>query len=497
MLPLSQAVFAILFPGLVSALWIRSFVLREPTGDWSIALGYGYFMGLFATVGLLLLWDGLGLGLHAPLTLLVWIALLLIWLVVHGRAGWAGLAAFRPRLKAVSLRGWQGWVWWLLLALLLFRLGVLAAEGFWRPLTPWDAWVVWIHRAELWAQSGTLLPFVARDEWLHGVVPGAYTIDAHHYPKTVSLIPVWVALLAGGWNEDLVLLPWLGALVALLIGLYGQVRRQGGEPWAAMLLVYAIGSLPLIASHTGLYGYADLWIAATLALAAVALWSAREPAGARWLLLAFPMLLMLPALKVEGWVWLLAVAIGWAAGWATGWAVGGLRTRARWITFASVAVLLPAGLVAFWLGGGSLSVPGLGEVVVSTERLSVPGLFTVELGYHPDALAALAYALFAGESWHLFWFVFWPVLLLGMIRCAGVPQARTAVWTLFVATALLAFLFLFTQVSAWVVSFSVVNRLLLHFVPLGAFVVWRVLHCVAQRHAGMRPAKEPVGLGCP
>jgi hypothetical protein len=465
------AAFAILLPWGVSALWIGRVAFSRNQGDWAIALGYGYFIGLFVTVALLNFWDLVGLGLRANLTAAVWLVAAGAWVLSLRFRGSISTMSWRPRVCLPQ--GWREWVWLALFVLVAGRVLVLGLDAFWRPLTPWDAWLVWLYRAAVWAEFGTLVPFVEPGAWLSGEVPGAFTLDAHHYPKTVSLIPTWVALVLGEWNESLVLLPWVGALVALLLGLYGQVRRFGGEPWEAMLVVYLVVSLPMVASHTALAGYADLWVAATLALAAAALWSWPQHGSLVSLVLALPLLIALPALKMEGWVWLIPLALGL------------ILAQLRLVTVGALTAVV-GGLALFWLlaGGFRVSLPGLGEVVLSSAELSVPGLLSVGVGYSPEAWSALRHALFVGGGWHLFWFVFVPVGVLGMYRCMVDPDLRAPIYTVLLAAFLLVFLFVFTEASQWVVSFTIVNRLLLHFVPMAVFVVWLVVSNTARRGAG-------------
>ena len=93
------------------------------------------------------------------------------------------------------------------------------------------------------------------------------------------------------------------------------------------------------------------------------------------------------------------------------------------------------------------------------------------------------HALFVGGNWHLFWFVFVPVGVLGMYRCMVAPDLRAPMYTVLLSAFLLVFLFVFTEASRWVVSFTIVNRLLLHFVPMGMFVVWLVVHSAARNEA--------------
>ncbi|AHE98518.1 hypothetical protein THITH_09910 [Thioalkalivibrio paradoxus ARh 1] len=457
------ALVAVLLPWIATALWLRrSGSGGEPLG-WPIALGYGYFLGLFLTVLLLRIWDSLGLGLNVVLTLSTWFFLVGVWILwSYRRRGRSALASQGSVPGFAS--GWQRWVWYGLAALIALRLGVLGAEVLWRPLTPWDAWTVWALRAELWAYAGTLVPFVPRAEWLASEVTGAYTIDAHHYPKTVSLIPAWIALVSGVWIDGLALLPWLGAVVALLLGLYGQVKRFGGTPWEAMLVAYVVVSLPMLGVHTALAGYADLWLAAAIGLGGVALWSWWQRREGIQGLLAGAMLLALPTLKVEGWVWLVPLLGGLVLAWV----------RPLYVLLA--AAFLATGVLAW----GQVTGEGAAGFAVHgwslwLDQISIPGLIAVQLAYEPEVWKALVQALFVFGSWHLLWFVLLPVLTYGAVRAGRDAVLRIPVYTLFVALLLMGFLFTFTDASQWAVSFTSVNRLLLHFVPLSVFAAWWIL----------------------
>src|SRR4029078_3213351 len=119
-------------------------------------------------------------------------------------------------------------------------------------------------------------------------------------------IQLWFASALGGWNEPLVDLAWCGALSAFALAAYGYWRVAALSPWISLGLVYALVSLPLIDGHVALAGYADLWVAITLGLAVLA-W-------ARWLILrerrqwvlGVALARCLPAMKLEGTVWLVA-----------------------------------------------------------------------------------------------------------------------------------------------------------------------------------------------
>ncbi len=258
---------------------------------------------------------------------------------------------------------------------------------------------------------------------------------------------------AGGWNEPLVDLAWCGALVAFALAAYGYARGFGLGAGVAIALVYAFVSLPLIDAHVALAGYADLWVAVTLGLASLAWarWLAFRERGQWWLGVALA--LCLPAIKLEGAIWLLifsAVVV-----------LDLLPRRWRWGVAGLVAALAVLGVV---LGGFVLPMLGLGLVHVAWGDVTVPTLGAFELGWHPVGAALLA-SLFTLPNWHLFWYVL-PALVLVRGRVLLEDHAAR-LFGLFVVLqlAFLFLLFFFTEAAAWAQDFTSANRLILQIVP--------------------------------
>jgi len=116
---------------------------------------------------------------------------------------------------------------------------------------------------------------------------------AHHAHDYAPPATVWQAL-ASGLAHPLLSGPHLVALLAL--GMLAAARSQGG----AMLLAFCSGSaLTAMAFAAGSGGWPahDLWVAATLALAAAGLWRARANAGPSQLVI---LLLALLAGSIHG-----------------------------------------------------------------------------------------------------------------------------------------------------------------------------------------------------
>lgn len=465
MMPAVYALIAIALPWAVTALWLRYLVPSSPPLDWPTALGYGFFIGMYLTVLLLHLTDALGLGLHTNLVLGVWLLAAVGVIFVVGKHHWTVGAATgttpAPTTASPVPSRIGRWLWWGLLALIMIRLGIIAAEVALRPVMPWDAWTVWLFRSRAWFEQATLVPFLSAAQWLTAEQPHTFTTAAHHYPRTVSIIPTWVALNAGTWHEPLALAPWVAALTAMLLAVYGQVQRLGGTSLDAILVTYLLISIPMVTVHTALAGYAELWTAATIVLAAVSLWVWRLHKEHLQMLLALPLLAALPTLKLEGSVWLVALIAGMLL-WL-------LKPR----TVLLLAVVAMSGIAAWAaLGGITVEVPGVGTIMLRPDQITIPGLVSLGLGPEPDALRPLLSALFLYANWHLLWFVALALSPLALYRSVRDPKIRGPAYTIAIMLGMLLALFLLSDASQWVISQTAVNRLLLHITPLLLVFLW-------------------------
>ncbi len=393
------------------------------------------------------------------------------WLIALALLAWAlaGLRLWRARSKPVaalmpSPRMAIGWhiLWWLLLLMIVVRLLLLGDEAALRPVFPWDAWSAWAIKPKTWMLLGHVESYVPMSDWLANAADATRTATTWNYPELLAWIQLWFASAAGGWNEPLVDIVWCGALTAFALAAYGYWRGIGLAPWLAMALVYAFVSLPLVDAHVALAGYADLWVGVVLGLSTLA-WS-------RWLLfrergqwlLGVGLALCLPAIKLEGAIWLLAFSAVVV--------LDLLPARWRWKVAGATVVAIAAGLM---LGGFSLPMLGLGWVHVAWGSVTIPGIATFKLTWHAVGGAMLA-SLFTLPNWHLLWYLL-PVLLAWRWRTLMRDHAARLLGVLVLLQALFLFvLFFFTSAAAWAADFTSANRLILQVVPT-VFVLVAVL----------------------
>lgn len=440
-----------------AGLWRLAAPAARNVNDWIVLAGYALVLGLLG-VGLCLRLPSM-LGIDAlPTWRWLWPALpaVLAWLAVFlWRRPAPTLAIIPPALPRVLLT--------LVLALIALRLVWIVDEAWLRPLFGWDAWLAWSAKAKAWALAGETVAFVPAQVWLEEPAGSVRISLAHHYPELLSWIEVWLAALAGGWHEPVINLAWPLLWLALLAGCFGQWRVLGAHGLAATIGLYALASLPLLAVHAALPGYADLWIGTCLAFAVLSWlrWIERGERGQ--LLLAVALLLVLPALKFEGTVWALGCfgLMLWFA--LSSWKVS---TRiAMLLSCAFAAVLVSWLLNLQWLQ----TVLYLLTPVPDGSGASVFGV-----------LLATAAGMFAQGNWHLLWYLL-PLVLLWRWSVLRAHPSLAGVAAFVVGGLLLILvLFLFTHAGRWAESYTVVNRLLMHFTPT---VVTLLVLCFRSRPA--------------
>jgi len=424
-------------------------------GGTALRLGTGYFVGAL----LLTFWmrglsaAGIAFGrlsIGAPLLLMA--VLLCLWAARKQRLPLATLRDLPRWLIHPPLPRWQRLAWTLLLAWLALRFALLAAEVLWRPLYPWDAWVQWATKARVWYELGRIVPFVHADVWLAGS-SGAYFDASPNYPATVPLLQVWSCIALGRWDDSAMNGPWLLMAVALALSVYGALRDAGLALLPALVGAYLVVSLPLLDAHVALAGYADLMMACVYTVAALAFyrWTLRrDPRDA---ILALLLALCCPLIKVPGVFWALT--------------------------------LLPGTLIALMPRRGPSTVAiafAAGALVLLYLAQSAPVILghRLHLDFEPP-WHALAEAYFLLNNWHLLWYAVVALAIVGARRLVRPPLAPLAA---VVATGLvfLGVVFTFTNVAAWVVDFTTVNRATLHLAPLLVVLcvlLWRELSTVA------------------
>jgi len=453
-----QVGLVLAIPWLAGTLWVRALWRDAPPGIWPLALGYGYLLGVLATVLLLSgqAAAGLPMGFVGPLIILGLLTL------AGGGLVWRRIPSLPRNFPAqerkvldgtgqsilfILLLGWLGW-----------RFFILAQEVWWRPLYPWDAWTTWMVRARVWSELQQWVPFVSPQRWLVDTSGSVYSLAAWNYPEAVSLLALWPTLAFGVWNETVAHLPWLGCAVALGLGFYGQARLWGVSSLTALVFVWLLLSLPMLDTHVALAGYADLWLATMFGLAVCAFLQWARTRDQRQGLLALLLALACPWIKHEGLVWALLLLP--AAIWV--WI-----PRRFWLWLAAGWTML----VIVWLtaDGFSFNAAGLGSIRLTPEVIELPLLGRFELRYHDVWGPVIRNMLLLG-NWHLFGYLLLAALLIGLPEFTAEPWRLAGVVLVLSGLVVLFLLFFFTDAHHWARQYTSINRVFLHFIP--ALLFW-------------------------
>lgn len=448
-----MAVLAAWLPGVL--LWIV--MLGRPRGGsaWSAALGAGFVLGML----------GLGILLRFAASLPVsgWFPALAPWSLVASAAAAAVLWRWQSSVPVVTAPAsplgstHERGVSMLLLALLIAHAVLLTAQAVNLPTLAWDAWNAWLGKSRAWVGADLALPLADVEGWLAAPSGTALYALAPHYPDTVPRMAAWFASAAGGWNESAVHLAWPLLWIALGAMLFGYLRLAGARTSVALLGAFGVLSLPLVNAHAALAGYADLWLAALLLLAVLHTMRAIERRSWRDGLMALLCALLLPAVKLEGAVWLLCLLAAAA--------LAAVPARYRPHLFALSMGVLLLGLL---LGGLQLPLPGLGTVRLQWGAIDIPAIGPQPLFWRPVLVPVLE-SLFVLPNWHLLWYVAPFALLLGWGRIGSRDGQRLGLYFLFGGYSFLFVLFFLTDASAWAENLTSLNRVLLQVVPVTVF----------------------------
>jgi hypothetical protein len=412
---------------------------------WTI--GCGWFAGTF----LLTLWmralsaAGVPFGVvavGAPLAALAAASSWLVWRRDPGALSRSARAALRA-LAGTDLTGAPRLAWHALQGWLVLRFALLLGEVLVRPLYPWDAWSHWATKARVWFELKSIVPFVATNEWF-AAAGSAYTDSNPHYPGTVPLLQAWGATLLGRWDDALVNLPWWLTGVAFALAIYGFLAQRGFDPLRSLVGAWLVVSLPIFDAHIALAGYADLSLAACLALTVLSGWRWSERRGRDDAALALLLAVACVLIKNPGKVWVLTLLPGAVVALAPRF---GLRIALACLA-AGIAVIVVLARLDVVLLGYSLHL-----------EFDLPWRGLVD-----------AWLLYA--NWHLLWF---GVVAAAVVGWRELLTRELAPLTLVIAAGLLFlfFGFAFTNARLWVEDQSTVNRATLHLAPL--LVVWALL----------------------
>lgn len=325
------------------------------------------------------------------------------------------------------------------------------------PILAWDAWHAWLDKSKAWFYAGRFLPLQDLMTWWQAPAGDTRFAIAAQYPQ--ALPRVWAALqwTTGVWRDAHLASIWTLLWLATGILFHSAIRRYVASGSAALCWVLGLLSLPMVLAHASLAGYSDLWLAAALL---ACMHHGAEALRGQWrhAWLAGLYLLLLPAIKLEGAVYALLLAVAFVLA----------AMPVRW-RYSTLGVVLAALVVGVWLGGVLIPVPGLGTVGLKWGMISAPVVGELPL-YWRGVGGRVLESMFLLPNWSLLWWLL-PLGLWFGRRQWRAQHYQFALLALLAAAAFHFLLFCFTDAAAWAESLTSLNRLLLHVVPCWVWFV--------------------------
>ncbi|MFK7977200.1 MAG: hypothetical protein AB8C02_13780 [Halioglobus sp.] len=464
---LVAASFALLIPVALGTAWFRLLVPVDVPSRLAIIFGHGTLAGLIAVTIILRWLDSMGRPLSFTDTSLVAIALTAIALLIHF------FRTAKDRSTQTNSSGSNTWsqltlggrlLFCALLVLVLWRVGILAVEVYWRPLFPWDATMHWATKARVWFEHRSMVPFIGEFEWLRLGGDGFYTDRHPSYPPTIPLLQVWINIALDHWDESLMNLPWLAAFCALGLCFFSQLRVAGLTLPVAMASTYLLLSMPLLNIHVALAGYADLFLGATFACALMALhnWSVKRDRWQAGILIIFTAACYL--IKNEGAVWPMTLIPAVAAAFMA-------RREAAKLFFLFCLL-------------------GLFGWLVVPKDWALAGIPLNQLApiFNLNALKGVLTSVFVHNNWHFFGYLMLSLVSLGVLIPGGLTRDFLPLSVaLGSAVGLFLFLFLCTGFGWAASNYTAVGRLSIQLAPGLAFLGALLFHEVLERRGFRRP----------
>lgn len=454
-------------PWLCGTVWVYFLLRNTNRWSWFLVLGHGYFVGVFLTVSLILLWDNLGLALSFQ-----GIATTLSIITVAGSLlSVKKTQSPRDISTPETLPRWQVGVISLLLGLLFWRYSTLMQEILLRPLYSWDSWMNWAPKAIVWFQQQQLTEFIAPSLWLQEPADTSkYTLgnaSASAYPPAVPLIQLWCMLGAGVSDHSSIYLPWLMAPIATGLALYGHLRLAEVSVLPSTLACYILFNIPYLNVHSALPGYADLWLATAFGMAAFSLYEWGRNRHWSYGVLCLMMAVLCCMLKKPGAILGLIILIAFLRS-----AVNlGYKTE-----FTVATILIGTGLLLA-SSGIELELPLIGHISIHGTKIvtSLYGNYTLKL--YPVS-GAYVQTLFVSINWHILWY--WLLLLLLFKAFSGDMWRKPSPLSTVIIGAItfIVFIFSFTGYYQSALNFVTLNRVILYVLP--ALIFFAFLHLKAQ-----------------
>jgi len=456
---------SLFLPWILGSVWVLWLLRNSSRRNLCVVLGHGYLVGVLLTTLVIRGWGLSGIMLE------FWglVSILLSLILLGTLALRVQRTTFHSPSQSSTLTSWEIAVMSVLFALIAFRYWVLLQELILRPPFPWDAWMNWLPKSIVWFEYKELLPYVSKEEWLAGsdesLLYTAGASNAWKYPEVVPLMQLWGMLALGTSDYNLIYLPWLLVVLACGVALYGHLRLVGLPVTLATVAAYAFLNLPFINAHIALAGYADIWLMAAFGCAVFAASEYSAVGRKSYAILSLILAILCAQIKMPGFVMAGIVVVILVASY--------LRVSASLVVSLILSMLLCGIYIVIY--GVEVTLPGVGQLVISDQKLVVPYLGEYELALHP-VHHAIFEALFAMINWNILWYIFFLVLFVNAIKYRFEWPPSIGLQSIFLSLIFIFFVYACTDRFQFALDFSQINRALVYPTPVMIFYIFQSVH---------------------
>ncbi|NDY95287.1 hypothetical protein [Wenzhouxiangella limi] len=354
----------------------------------------------------------------------------------------------------------------IMFGLIVLRLASILPDLLLRPVFPWDAWKTWVWKARAWFEIGEIISFANAREWLSAPA-NVHIVEGTNHPDTISLVMLWSALALGRWDDSLLGLPWIMCTIGTMLSIYGALRSQGLPPVLALIGPYLFVSLPMIATHTALYGYADLWMAALFAVLTVGILQQQMTGGLFGLHLIGASMIFMAFVKDTGSYWIPII----------------------------IAALLANALPNRWLFRLGLIGSGIGLSLLALGMDPIAWLTQERFHLDPQSVTAvfsgIARHLLLWHDWHLLGYLLPFIFLAAALVGTQSQPIRSLLILVLMCLAGLLVAFTFSRAGQYAIIGTLFSRMFMHLVP--AVIILSTLTAWEWKLAATKGNKECTG----
>jgi hypothetical protein len=351
------------------------------------------------------------------------------------------------------------------ICLILTASWLVAYNSYQVPNLAWDTWTVWLGRAKQWYYHGLGVPIVQTHEWIHSG-KGLLNLSSH-YPDGLSLI-FFPLLYLSDPVKPLLLGLYLLIYGFLVLLMCNRLQKIKAPFYLRIFLVIVMYSTPLLINHLLLPGYADLIMAVYILLIMLGLLDYNDQKKPALRLAVIAYALMLPLIKIEGWVWLIIFLFS--------------HSFIMWFNLKQRLIILSAMVSVFvlWfvLGGFSFTTP-FGPLTVSPSEINL-----FNKAYLSFAFTNVTHTIFNGLLWQYNWSLLWfglPFLLLYMLFSKHNKAQQVSHLFFVLALAVILTLFYLTPAAKYALDYTAINRIFLQLMPCYIFLIFSLLTVVIRR----------------